>query len=105
MTPWRRFDGLEKTIIRPEMREVRLSDGNGGGVLGMPGILAVTCFPHMHRSRDPVLDTFAESQHSKPVHMSRELERLEAVYGRFEGTDIWRGSAANGMGETVRVTQ
>jgi uncharacterized protein DUF1592/uncharacterized protein DUF1588/uncharacterized protein DUF1585/uncharacterized protein DUF1587/uncharacterized protein DUF1595 len=37
--------GLEKTVIGPEMRKVRLSDGNRGGVLGMPGILAATSFP------------------------------------------------------------
>jgi hypothetical protein len=37
--------GLEKTVQGPEMRKVRLSDGNRGGVLGMPGILAATSFP------------------------------------------------------------
>jgi hypothetical protein len=30
----------------PEMRKVRLSDSNRGGVLGMPGILAATSFPN-----------------------------------------------------------
>ncbi|MFN7999391.1 MAG: DUF1592 domain-containing protein [Bryobacteraceae bacterium] len=38
--------GLEKTVLGPEMRKVRLSDGNRGGVLGMPGILAATSFPN-----------------------------------------------------------
>ncbi|MEZ5403812.1 MAG: DUF1592 domain-containing protein [Bryobacteraceae bacterium] len=38
--------GLEKTVHGPEMRKVRLSDGNRGGVLGMPGILAATSFPN-----------------------------------------------------------
>ena len=37
--------GLEKTVKGPEMRRVRLSDGNRGGVLGMPGVLAATSFP------------------------------------------------------------
>ncbi len=38
--------GLEKTVRGPEMRRVQLSDGNRGGVLGMPGILAATSFPN-----------------------------------------------------------
>lgn len=38
--------GLEKTVKGPEMRRVHLSDGNRGGVLGMPGILAATSFPN-----------------------------------------------------------
>jgi len=38
--------GLEKTVKGPEMRRVRLSDGNRGGVLGMPGVLAATSFPN-----------------------------------------------------------
>jgi hypothetical protein len=38
--------GLEKTVRGPEMRKVRLSDRNRGGVLGMPGILAATSFPN-----------------------------------------------------------
>jgi len=38
--------GLEKTVQGPEMRKVRLSDGNRGGVLGMPGVLAATSFPN-----------------------------------------------------------
>ncbi len=38
--------GLETTVKGTEMRKVRLSDGNRGGVLGMPGILAATSFPN-----------------------------------------------------------
>ncbi len=38
--------GLEKTIKGPQMRRVRLTDANRGGVLGMPGVLAVTSFPN-----------------------------------------------------------
>ena len=38
--------GLEETVTGPEMRRVRLSDGNRGGVLGMPGVLAATSFPN-----------------------------------------------------------
>ncbi len=38
--------GFEKTVKGPEMRRVRLSDGNRGGVLGMPGVLAATSFPN-----------------------------------------------------------
>lgn len=38
--------GLEKTTKGPQMRRVRLNDGNRGGVLGMPGILAATSFPN-----------------------------------------------------------
>ena len=38
--------GLEKTVKGPEMRRVHLSDGNRGGVLGMPGVLAATSFPN-----------------------------------------------------------
>jgi hypothetical protein len=37
--------GLEKTVKGAEMRKVRLSDRNRGGVLGMPGVLAATSFP------------------------------------------------------------
>jgi hypothetical protein len=37
--------GLEKTIAGPEMRRVKLTDKNRGGILGMPGVLAVTSFP------------------------------------------------------------
>jgi hypothetical protein len=38
--------GLEETVKGPEMRRVHLSDGNRGGVLGMPGVLAATSFPN-----------------------------------------------------------
>ncbi len=38
--------GLEKTVTGPAMRRVQLNDGNRGGVLGMPGILAATSFPN-----------------------------------------------------------
>jgi len=38
--------GLEGTVTGLEMRRVRLSDGNRGGILGMPGILAATSFPN-----------------------------------------------------------
>ncbi len=38
--------GLEDTVTGPEMRRVRLSDGNRGGVLGMPGVLAATSLPN-----------------------------------------------------------
>ena len=38
--------GLEGTVTGPEMRRVELSDGNRGGVLGMPGVLAATSFPN-----------------------------------------------------------
>jgi hypothetical protein len=38
--------GLEKTVRGSEMRKVRLSDANRGGVLGMPGVLAATSFPN-----------------------------------------------------------
>jgi hypothetical protein len=37
--------GLEKEVTGPEMRRVKLSDVNRGGILGMPGILATTSFP------------------------------------------------------------
>ena len=38
--------GLEKTVTGPAMRKVMLTDGNRGGILGMPGILATTSFPN-----------------------------------------------------------
>ena len=38
--------GLEATVTGPEMRRVRLSDGNRGGILGMPGVLAATSLPN-----------------------------------------------------------
>ena len=37
--------GLEKTITGSEMRRVKLTDANRGGILGMPGVLAVTSMP------------------------------------------------------------
>jgi hypothetical protein len=37
--------GMENIVTGPEMRRVRLRDGNRGGVLGMPGVLAATSFP------------------------------------------------------------
>jgi hypothetical protein len=38
--------GLVGKVMGPEMRRVTLSDANGGGILGMPGILAATSFPN-----------------------------------------------------------
>jgi mono/diheme cytochrome c family protein len=38
--------GLEKTISGPQMRRVKMTDTNRGGILGMPGILATTSFPN-----------------------------------------------------------
>ncbi len=38
--------GLENTVTGPEMRKVQLTNGNRGGILGMPGILAATSFPN-----------------------------------------------------------
>lgn len=38
--------GLEKTVTGPEMRKVQLEDRNRGGILGMPGVLAMTSFPN-----------------------------------------------------------
>jgi hypothetical protein len=38
--------GLERTVTGPEMRRVQLTDGNRGGILGMPGVLAATSFPN-----------------------------------------------------------
>lgn len=37
--------GLEKTITGPEMRRVKLTDANRGGILSMPGVLAATSTP------------------------------------------------------------
>lgn len=37
--------GLEKAVSGPEMRRVKLTDANRGGILGMPGVLAMTSFP------------------------------------------------------------
>ncbi|WP_198141286.1 DUF1592 domain-containing protein [Verrucomicrobium spinosum] len=38
--------GMEKTVTGPEMRKVKLTDANRGGILGMPGVLATTSFPN-----------------------------------------------------------
>ena len=38
--------GLEKNVTGPQMRKVKLTDANRGGILGMPGILATTSFPN-----------------------------------------------------------
>ena len=38
--------GLENAVTGPEMRKVKLTDANRGGILGMPGVLAVTSFPN-----------------------------------------------------------
>ncbi len=37
--------GLERSVSGPQMRKVLLSDANRGGILAMPGILAMTSFP------------------------------------------------------------
>jgi hypothetical protein len=37
---------LDKKITGPKWRKVKLTDPNRGGILGMPGILAVTSFPN-----------------------------------------------------------
>src|SRR5204863_5233900 len=38
--------GLEKTVTGANMRKVKLTNANRGGILGMPGILATTSFPN-----------------------------------------------------------
>jgi mono/diheme cytochrome c family protein len=38
--------GLEKTVTGPQMRKVKLTDANRGGILGMPAVLATTSFPN-----------------------------------------------------------
>ncbi|MFT5107890.1 MAG: mono/diheme cytochrome c family protein [Pseudoalteromonas tetraodonis] len=38
--------GMEKTVTGTEMRKVKLTDANRGGILGMPGVLATTSFPN-----------------------------------------------------------
>lgn len=38
--------GLDKEVTGPKMRQVKLTNGNRGGILGMPGILATTSFPN-----------------------------------------------------------
>ena len=37
--------GLDKKVTGPRWRKVKLKDAKRGGILGMPGILAVTSFP------------------------------------------------------------
>jgi hypothetical protein len=37
--------GLEKSVSGQEMRKVKLTNANRGGILGMPGVLAMTSFP------------------------------------------------------------
>jgi hypothetical protein len=39
------FYGLERSVKGSEMRRVKLADRNRGGVLAMPGVLAVTSMP------------------------------------------------------------
>ena len=38
--------GLEKSVTGPDMRRVKLTDANRGGILSMPGVLATTSFPN-----------------------------------------------------------
>lgn len=38
--------GLEDVVIGPELQKIQLSDGNRGGILGMPGVLAATSLPN-----------------------------------------------------------
>ena len=38
--------GMEETVTGPEMREVKLTNANRGGILSMPGVLATTSFPN-----------------------------------------------------------
>jgi hypothetical protein len=38
--------GLEKKVAESRWRKVKLTDANRGGILGMPGVLAVTSFPN-----------------------------------------------------------
>ncbi len=38
--------GLKQSVAGSEMRRVKLSDRNRGGILGMPGVLASTSFPN-----------------------------------------------------------
>ncbi|MBA4015585.1 MAG: hypothetical protein C0483_00140 [Pirellula sp.] len=39
------FYGLQQTVVGPEMRRVKLADRNRGGILAMPGVLAMTSMP------------------------------------------------------------
>lgn len=38
--------GMEQEVTGPEMRRVKLTDANRGGILSMPGVLATTSFPN-----------------------------------------------------------
>lgn len=38
--------GMEKEVAGPEMRRVKLTNANRGGILSMPGVLATTSFPN-----------------------------------------------------------
>ena len=38
--------GLERKVTGSQWRKVKLADANRGGILGMPGVLAVTSFPN-----------------------------------------------------------
>lgn len=38
--------GLDKKVTGSEMQKVKLTDANRGGILGMPGVLAMTSFPN-----------------------------------------------------------
>jgi hypothetical protein len=38
--------GMASTVTGPQMRKVKLSDANRGGILTMPGILAMSSFPN-----------------------------------------------------------
>lgn len=38
--------GMQEMVTGAKMRKVELSDGNRGGILGMPGVLAATSFPN-----------------------------------------------------------
>jgi hypothetical protein len=40
-----RLYGLQEKVSGPQMRRVQLTDPNRGGILGMPGTLAMTSFP------------------------------------------------------------
>ncbi len=44
--PLAKLYGLEKSVKGPEMRKVKLTDPNRGGILGMPGTLATTSLPN-----------------------------------------------------------
>ncbi len=43
--PLARLYGLDKQVTGPSLRQVKLGNPDRGGLLGMPGILAVTSFP------------------------------------------------------------